>query len=65
MTNYYDVLNRLQVKATATVEKAVKEELEKEDPPKEEAKAILEEKLNESTKGNDRKRSSRSDKQDL
>ncbi len=65
MTNYYDVLNRLQVKATATVEKAVQEELEKEDPPKEEAKAILEEKLNESTKGNDRKRSSRSDKQDL
>tara|TARA_R100000152_G_C6741363_1_gene165136 strand:+ start:491 stop:688 length:198 start_codon:yes stop_codon:yes gene_type:complete len=65
MTNYYDVLNRLQVKATATVEKAVKEELEQEDPPKEEAKAILEEKLNESTKGNDRKRSSRSDKQDL
>ena len=65
MTNYYDVLNRLQVKATATVEKAVKEELKTEDPPKEEARAILEEKLNESTKGNDRKRSSRSDKQDL
>ena len=49
MTNYYDVLNRLQVKATATVEKAVQEALEKEDPPKEEAKAILEAKLNEST----------------
>jgi hypothetical protein len=65
MTNYYDVQNRLQVKATATVEKAVKEELKTEDPPKEEAKAILEEKLNESTKGNDGESSSRSDKQDL
>ena len=65
MTNYYDVQNRLQIKATATIEKAVKEELETEDPPKEEAKAILEEKLNESTKGNDGESSSRSDKQDL
>ena len=73
MTNIYDVLSKMQVKATASVEKAVEKDLEKEDPPLEQAKSILERKEptpapesgDESTKGNDRKRSSRSNKQDL
>ena len=74
MTNIYDVLSKMQVKATASVEKAAEEDLEKEDPPVEQAKSVLEsgettldaepttEKADESTKGNDGKRSSRSDK---
>ena len=41
MTNYYDVQNRLQVKATATVEKAVKEELETEDPQRKKQRQFL------------------------
>ena len=45
MTNIYDVLGKLQVKATASAEKAVEEDLKKEDPPKEEAKAILGKKI--------------------
>lgn len=64
MTNVYDVLSKLQTKSTASVEKAVKEELEKEDPPLEEATAILEaeaeteeetepESTDESTQGDD------------
>lgn len=77
MTNIYDVLSKMQVKATAAVEKAAEEDLEKEDPPVEQAKSILEsgettldakpttEKADESTKGNARKRSSRSNKQNL
>ena len=73
MTNIYDVLSKMQVKATASVEKAVEKDLEKEDPPLEQAKSILERKEptpapesgDESTKGNDRKRSSRSNKQDM
>jgi hypothetical protein len=76
------VLGKLQVKATASVERAVEEDLKKEDPSAEEARAILDknpltianktvlkpkdpESANESTKGNDTKRSPRSDKQDL
>ncbi len=77
MTNIYDVLSQMQVKSTASVKKAVEEDLEKEDPPVEQAKAILEntipietsvkfeqklKKGDESTKGNERKRSSRSNK---
>ena len=82
MTNIYDVLSRMHVKATADVEKTVEEDLKKEDPPEEEAKAILggiplelkathkqdlktdptSESGDESTKGNDKKRSSRSNK---
>ena len=80
MTNIYDVLSQMHVKANGSAAKAVEEDLEKEDPPVEEAKAILAsaiplqsnatfdqklEKSNESTKGNDRKRSSRRNKQDL
>ena len=42
MTNIYDVLSKMQVKATAAVEKTVEEDLEKEDPPVERAKSILE-----------------------
>jgi len=70
MTNIYDVLSQMQVKSTASVKRAVAEDLEKEDPPVEEAKALLESKIplktsikfdqklkkgNESTKGNDGK----------
>ena len=82
MTNIYDVISQMHVKATAGVEKAVEEDLEREDPPKEEARAILEqipittkatskipmtnqktlEGADESTKGNDKKRSSRDKK---
>tara|TARA_R100000008_G_C3565143_1_gene158687 strand:- start:627 stop:821 length:195 start_codon:yes stop_codon:yes gene_type:complete len=42
MTNTYDVLSQLHTKATGSVEESVKEELTKEDPPVEEARAILE-----------------------
>lgn len=78
MTNIYDVLAKLRVKSTAGVQATVEEDLKKEDPPEEEAKAVLEgiplkvsakykqnlksEGGDESTEGNDRKRSSRSDK---
>ncbi len=58
MTNIYDVLSKIQVKATGSVEKKVKAELEVEDPPKEEAKAILEEATDENPKRNDGTRSS-------
>ena len=42
MTNIYGVLSQLHTKATGSVEESVKEELAKEDPPIEEARAILE-----------------------
>ena len=41
MTNIYDVLSKLHVKATGSVEQSVEEDLKKEDPSKEKAKAIL------------------------
>ena len=65
MTNIYDVLSKVQSKASASAEKTVAEELEIEDPPVVEGKALLEAKiptevkakfkqsLNEDTKGND------------
>ena len=78
MTNIYDVLSQLHTKTTAATEEAVVEELKKEDPPAEQASAILSggipldvkvkyeenlsEEVNESTKGNDSKRSSRRNK---
>lgn len=82
MTNIYDVLSKMHVKATADVEKTVEEDLKKEDPSEEEAKAVLggiplelkathkqdlktdptSEGGNESTKGNEKKRSPRSNK---
>ena len=47
MTNIYDVLSQLHTKATGSVEESVKEELAKEDPPIEEARAILEAEMEE------------------
>ena len=68
--NFYDVLSRIHMKATGSVEKSVEKDMQAEDPKPEEAKAILEgtEKTeeaeetgetDENTEGNDRKRSSR------
>ena len=77
MTNIYHVMSKMHVKATGSVEQSVEEDLEKEDPPVEQAKSVLEsgettldaelttEKADESTKGNDKKRSPRRNKQDL
>ena len=74
MTNIYDVISKMHIKATANVEKAVKEDLKKEDPPVEQAKSVLErqdvteeteprsESANENTEGNDKKRSSQDNK---
>ena len=42
MTNIYDVLSKMQTKATANLEKTVAKDLEKEDPPVVEGKAFLE-----------------------
>ena len=47
MTNIYDVLSQLHTKSTGSVEESVKEELAKEDPPVEEARAILEAEMEE------------------
>ena len=70
MTNIYDVLSKIHVKATASLEKTVAEDLKKEDPPTVEGKAFLEAKIpttikakfkqkkNEDTKRNDTERSS-------
>jgi len=72
MTNIYDVLGKMHVKATANLKMEIADDLEKEDPPAEEAKAVLEgdtkivsESADESTKGNEKKRSSKDNKQDL
>ena len=66
MTNIYDVLSKIHAKATASLEKTVAEDLEKEDPSVVEGKAFLEAKIptkikatfkqtkNEDTKRNDR-----------
>tara|TARA_R110002020_G_scaffold342256_2_gene556760 strand:+ start:677 stop:877 length:201 start_codon:yes stop_codon:yes gene_type:complete len=43
MTNIYDVISQMHVKASAGVEKSAQKDLDKEDPPAEEARAILEE----------------------
>ena len=65
MTNIYDVMSKVQSKASASVEKTVAKDLEAEDPPVGEVKAFLEAKIptkikakfkqsvNENTKGND------------
>tara|TARA_Y100000401_G_scaffold10882_1_gene7438 strand:- start:491 stop:694 length:204 start_codon:yes stop_codon:yes gene_type:complete len=65
VTNIYDVLSKIQSKASAAVEKTVAKDLEVEDPPAVEGKAFLEAKIpttikakfkqsvNEDTKGND------------
>ena len=62
--NVYDVLGKLQIKATASVEKSVAEDLEKEDPPVEEALNILEVKTDdEDSEGDDRTRSDGDDRE--
>ena len=73
MTNIYDVLSKLHIKAHANLKAEIVDDLEKEDPPVEEAKSVLEgketetvqENANESSKGDEKKRSSRDNKQDL
>tara|TARA_Y100001934_G_C12252557_1_gene725854 strand:- start:578 stop:778 length:201 start_codon:yes stop_codon:yes gene_type:complete len=63
--NFYDVLGKLRVKATATVEESVLEDLQKEDPPVEEAMAILEaETEDEDPQGHDRTTSDGDDRED-
>lgn len=62
--NFYDVLSRIHMKATGSVEKSVEEDMQVEDPKPEEAKAILEEtekteETDENTEGDDGNRSSR------
>ena len=62
--NVYDVLGKLQIKATASVERSVAQDLEKEDPPVEEALNILGVKTDdEDSEGDDRTRSDGDDKQ--
>ncbi len=60
--NIYDVLSKVHTKATGEVQESVEEDLKVDDPPVEEAKAILAEKTDESTKGKDGKRSSKRNK---
>ena len=55
MTNSYDVLSRLHAKASAEAEKSVAEDLEKEDPPVKEGKAVLTAKISESLKAKSKK----------
>ena len=55
MTNSYDVLSRLHAKASAEAEKSVAEDLEKEDPPVKEGKAVLTAKISESLKAKAKK----------
>tara|TARA_Y100001938_G_C8019954_1_gene394755 strand:- start:478 stop:681 length:204 start_codon:yes stop_codon:yes gene_type:complete len=55
MTNSYDVLSRLHAKASAEAEKSVAEDLEKEDPPVKEGKAMLTAKISESLKAKAKK----------
>ena len=50
MTNSYDVLSKLHAKASAEAEKSVAEDLEKEDPPVKEGKAMLTAKISNSLK---------------
>ena len=42
MTNIYDVLSKMQTKASKNLEKTVAKDLEVEDPPVVEGKALLE-----------------------
>ena len=55
MTNSYDVLSRLHAKASAEAEKSVAEDLEKEDTPVKEGKAMLTAKISESLKAKAKK----------
>ena len=67
MTNIYDVLSKVQVKAHANLKAEILDELEVEDPPLEKAKSILEsdnktetvqEGVDESSEGDEEERSS-------
>ena len=55
MTNSYDVLSKLHAKASAQAEKSVAEDLEKEDPPVKEGKAILTAKISKSLQAKSKK----------
>ena len=55
MTNSYDVLSKLHAKASAEAEKSVAEDLEKEDPPVKEGKAMLTAKISNSLKAKAKK----------
>jgi len=66
MTNIYDVLSKVQVKAHAKLKAKIVDELEVEDPPLEKAKSILEsddktetvqEGVDESSEGDEEERS--------
>ena len=66
MTNIYDVLSKVQVKAHAKLKAKIVDELEVEDPPLEKAKSILEsddktetvqEDVDESSEGDEEERS--------
>ena len=66
MTNIYDVLSKVQVKAHANLKAEILDELEVEDPPLEKAKSILEsddttetvqEGVDESSEGDEEERS--------
>ena len=62
--NFYDVLGKLRVKATGTVEESVAEDLKKEDPPLEEALGVLEaETQDEDPQGHDRTTSDGDDRE--
>ena len=50
MTNIYDVLSKVHAKATAGLEKTVAKDLEKEDPPVKEGRAILKAKMSHTLK---------------
>ena len=55
MTTSYDVLSKLHAKASAEAEKSVAEDLEKEDPPVKEGKAMLTAKISNSLKAKAKK----------
>ena len=66
MTNIYDVLSKVQVKAHAKLKAEIVDDLEVEDPPLEKAKSILEsddktetiqEDVDESSEGDEEERS--------
>ena len=62
MTNIYDVISKVQVKAHANLKTAIVDELKVEDPPTEKAAAILKgdvntKEVNESSEGDEEERS--------
>ena len=70
MTNIYDVISKVQVKAHANLKAEIVDELEVEDPPIEEAAAILKgdvdtKEVNESSEGDEEERSPEDNQQNL